>query len=74
MSLIETIEICWLIPTAGTFIFLASLILQALRSGGIQPYRKLQISFPTLLVILLAAALVWPWTLLKARRLIRKNT
>ena len=71
---LETLGFAWLVVSAGTLIFLSTLAIKALRSGGIDAYRKLHIGFPVFLLILLGISLCWPWSLRLVGDTIRKKT
>lgn len=70
MGVFVCIILGWLITSAGTFLFLSFLFLHAFRSGGLRAYRKLNIGFPVLLLILLGMSLCWPWAWVTVRRMI----
>ena len=70
MVIFERIILGWLITSAGTFLFLAFLTLHAFRNGGLRAYRKLDIGFPVLLLILLGVSLCWPWVWVTVHRMI----
>lgn len=74
MSLVKTFAFGWLLVSVGTFLFLSLLVLRALRNGGLRAYRKLDLSFPSLLLILLTVSLCWPWAWRMLRNLIGNRT
>ncbi len=71
MSLLELFLLTWLILSAGTLLFLSSLMGRAFLAGGLPAFRKLDIGFSVLVLTLLLSSLCWPWAWWAVRRMTR---
>lgn len=71
VAILEPIALGWLFIAAGTFIFFSVLALHALRNGGAGAYKKLQIGFAGILLVMVAASICWPWTWVMVRNMVR---
>lgn len=73
MNLLGALIIGWLIIALGTLLFLSSLMGRAILAGGMPAYRRLNIGFPILVLILLLSSLCWPWAWWMVQRLTRHH-
>ena len=63
----------WAIVSGGTFLFLLLLVISSFYHGGITAFRKLDISYLTLGLVIIFASIAFPcaWTLI--HRLIKES-
>lgn len=73
MSTLAMFSVLWLIVSAGTFCFLSFLVLRAFHRGGVAKFRRLNVSYPALAVIVVLMSLLFPIAWYLIHRLIKEE-
>ena len=62
----------WLIVSAGTFCLISAFIISAFKHGGVDKFKRLNISYPALGVIIVIMSILFPIAWYMIHRLIKE--
>lgn len=73
MSTLMQFTYLWLLVAAGTFCFLSFLAISAFVNGGVERFKRLGVSYPALVVIIVISSLFFPIAWYLIHRLIKEH-